>query len=149
MHDLPRKNSYQVESENNRIIIRASTDNSSISEESYSGYDIRQKTGEKFPKNSNFNSNTTKSMKRRITMHSLFPLLSSLKTKSTPPRENELPQQMSNDSAVETKTLPSVPKEMEAANSNLISSRRHDEDGFSTSVFESNAKSKVTETILL
>ncbi len=149
MHDLPRKNSYQVESENNRIIIRASTDNSSISEESYSGYDIRQKTGEKFPKNSNFNSNTTKSMKRRITMHSLFPLLSSLKTKSTHPRENELPQQMSNDSAVETKTLPSVPKEMEAANSNLISSRRHDEDGFSTFVFESNAKSKVTETILL
>jgi len=31
----------------------------------------------------------------------------------------------------------------------LISSRRHDEDGFSTFVFESNAKSKVTETILL
>jgi hypothetical protein len=149
IHDLPRKNGYQVESENSRIVNRASTDNSSISEELCSGSDIRPKIGEKSPEHSNFNSNMTKSITKRITMHSLFSLLSRVKTKSTHPRENDIPQQMLNNSAEETKTMSSMPNEMGTANSNLISSRRHDEDGFSTFVFESNAKSKVTETILL
>lgn len=136
-HGLPHKKVYQEENEKDGIVVRASTD------QSFSVCDGSQQNG------LTFNSNASKSFKRRITIDSLFPLLSSIKTKSPPAQDNGLPLQKPNNSVEAAKTLQNKPHEIGTTSSNLISSRRHDEDGFTTFVFESSANSTVTETILL
>lgn len=161
--DLPHANFHSEVSERNGIEVEMVDDTSAdcIGDSSSSvvpNAELQKAADGQAQEGSTINGNKpTKREKRTITKSpSLLPLLSFWKHRNSPPSlvtDCETPQLFTKEVSTTT-TMPGVSRGTSISNieseNNSISSRRHDDGGFTTFVFESNRKkSDCTDTILL